>query len=166
MKEGIVAKTQCNRCGAVKPDPEFRRANGRAHQPCKDCYNVEQREYRRASGNSATRRYEKTKRGFLMRLYRNMQSRITGVQKQKSHLYTGKPLAVSREQFYEWAFTHPSFHERFAAWEISGYARQYTPSVDRIDSARGYEFDNMEWVTHSENSRRGSLSRYRQRLAA
>lgn len=161
-----MASQKCTRCGEEKPLDQFHvnrfRASGRAAS-CRVCYNAEQREYRIANGNTVTRRYEKTKRGFLMRLYRNMQSRITGVQRQKFHLYSGKPLAVSREQFYEWAFTHPSFHELFAAWEASGYARQYTPSVDRIDSARGYELDNMEWVTHSENSRRGSVTAHRLR---
>jgi hypothetical protein len=160
-----MATQKCTCCGEEKPLDSFHvnsyRPSGR-DRTCKICYNTAQREYRRLNGNADTKRYEKTKRGFLMRLYRNMQSRVTGVQRQKLHLYAGKPLAVTREQFYEWGFTHPSFHELFAAWEISNYARQYTPSVDRIDSARGYELDNMEWVTHSENSRRGSQSRIRQ----
>jgi hypothetical protein len=152
---------QCSQCGETKDASLFKPG-----LVCKVCANARQRLYRVKTQNSETRKYEKTKRGFLMRLYRNMQSRITGVQKQKFHLYAGKPLAVTRDEFYEWGFTSGEFHELFAAWEFAGYARQYTPSVDRIDSSRGYELDNMEWVTHSENSRRGSLSRRRQRLAA
>lgn len=158
-----MANRKCSRCGVEKPlDCFYLDARAGRLTVCRGCYNAKQREYRRRNGNAVTRRYEKTKRGFLMRLYRNMQSRITGIQRQKFHLYAGKPLAVTRDEFYEWAFTHPSFHELFAAWEVSGYARQYTPSVDRVDPDRGYEFDNMEWVTHSENSRRGNESRIRQ----
>jgi len=118
-----------------------------------------QREYRSRTGNSATKKYEKTKRGFLMRLYRNMQSRITGVQWQKHYLYHGKEL-LSRDEFYTWSVWSVEFHRLFTLYERSGYDRKLAPSVDRIDSSNGYSIDNMEWVTHSENSRRGSNSRW------
>lgn len=95
-----------------------------------------------------------------MRLFRNMQSRVDGVQAEKHHLYAGKPISFSREGFYEWALSSDDFYRLFDAWEASGYDRKLTPSVDRIDSDLGYEFDNMEWVTHSENSRRGAVSRW------
>ena len=45
-----------------------------------------QRERRKRTGNATIKKYEKSPKGFLMRLYRNMQSRVTGVQKQKFHL--------------------------------------------------------------------------------
>ncbi len=151
-----MASQKCTRCGEEKPLDLFVKnrlqPNGR-EKHCKPCRNAYLRRY--------NVHYTKTKFGFLMRAYRNMKSRVEGVQWRKSHLYSGKPL-LPKEQFYEWAITHPSFHELFAAWEVSGYARQYTPSVDRVDSSRGYELDNMEWVTHSENSRRGNESRIRQ----
>lgn len=118
-----------------------------------------QREHRKLTGNSDTKRYEKTKRGFLVRLYRNMQSRITGVQKQKAHLYIGKTL-LEREVFYVWAMSSNTFHLLFDAWEKAGYPQKYTPSVDRINSALGYNLDNIEWVTMSENSSRGAKNKY------
>ena len=121
--------------------------------------NQKQREYRQRTGNAATKRYEKTQKGFLMRCYRNMQSRVSGVQKAKQHLYGGKEL-LSREEFYNWAFNNLQFFVLFCNWENSGYDRKLTPSVDRIDSSKGYSPDNMEWVTHSENSRRGSNNRW------
>lgn len=117
------------------------------------------REYRKATGNKATKKYEKTPKGFIMRLYRNMQSRINGVQKAKHHLYEGKEL-LDRQSFYDWALNHDEFKKLFEAWESSGYDRKLTPSVDRIDSSEGYYLENMEWVTHSENSRRGSINRH------
>lgn len=105
-------------------------------------------------------KYEKTERGFLMRKYRNMQSRIVGIQKKKHHLYKGLPL-LSREDFYKWAFASRRFKNMYKRWVESGYQRKLTPSVDRIDSSRGYEIDNMRWLTHSENSRLGSISQHR-----
>lgn len=122
-------------------------------------YLERQRIRRKATGNASTKKYEKTKRGFLMRLYRNMQSRVTGVQKAKHHLYRGISL-LERERFYDWAMASPRFHAMFYDWQWAQYDRKMTPSVDRVDSSRGYTTDNMEWVTRSENSRRGTLSRY------
>lgn len=120
--------------------------------------NKKQRDLRKANGNAYSRAYEKTKNGFLMRMYRNMQSRIEGIQKAKHHLYEGKEL-LPRGKFYGWAKCNETFDRLFNDWEKSGYDRKLTPSVDRIDSSKGYILSNMEWVTHSENSRRGSLNK-------
>lgn len=122
-------------------------------------YNRRQREKRKQNGNKDTHKYEKTPKGFLMRLYRNMQSRTSGVQKLKAHLYEGKYL-LPRENFYEWALDKGSdFHEMFKEWELSDYSRKLTPTVDRIDSEDGYYIENMRWLTHSENSRLGAINR-------
>lgn len=122
--------------------------------------NERQRELRKLNNNSYTKKYEKTPRGFLMRLYRNMQSRVNGVQKKKSHLYKGKEL-LSREDFYLWAFygSERQFFNMFEEYENSGYDRKLAPTVDRIDSSKGYTLGNMRWLTHSENSRLGSISK-------
>lgn len=118
------------------------------------------RAYNKRTGYAAYHKYEKTPNGFLMRLYRNMESRIRGIQKQKSHLYQGKYL-LPREEFYSWAKKHLPFWRMYVVWVQNNYSRKLTPTVDRLDSAKGYELTNMEWVTHSENSRRGSLSRHK-----
>ena len=118
-----------------------------------------QRKYRLSNDNKHTKIYEKTVIGFLMRLYRNMQSRITGVQKGKFHLYEGKSL-LTRETFYQWALGSSEFYQLFGEYKRNGYDRKLCPSVDRKESDKGYEIPNMEWVTMSENSRRGALSRH------
>jgi hypothetical protein len=122
--------------------------------------NAKQREYRAKNNNKEIKKYEKTKKGFLMRMYRNMKSRINGVQWQKAHLYCGKKL-IEKEVFYKWANGNSKFHELFDAYEKSGYDRKLAPSVDRVNSSIGYELDNMEFVTHSVNSSRGSLNRHK-----
>jgi hypothetical protein len=121
---------------------------------------AKQRERRRQTQNALTLRYEKTPHGFLMRLYRNMKSRISGVQRLKAHLYAGKYL-LPKDEFYAWASNHPRFLELFEIYKLSGFQRALAPSVDRIDSSNGYSLNNMEWVTHSENSSRGSINRHR-----
>ncbi len=117
------------------------------------------RAYRKRTCNADTKKYEKTKQGFLMRLYRNMTSRVTGSQKLKRHLYEGKEL-LPREDFYSWASASPTFHSLWEEWENNGHERRLAPSVDRIDSTRGYSVDNMEWVPFHENCRRGAVSRW------
>ena len=118
-----------------------------------------QRAKRKENKNLHTKKYEKTKRGFLMRLYRNMRSRVAGIQKNKAHLYNGLSL-IDKDTFYCWANSQPNFHLLFSEWEESGYARKLAPSVDRKDSSLGYTQNNIEFVTQTENSRRGAYSKH------
>jgi len=120
-------------------------------------YNARKRRWRKENGNADTKKYEKTKNGFLMRLYRNMESRVKGIQKAKFHLYKGIEI-LPRQDFYKWAKKSKKFHLLWKEWEVNNYDRKLTPSVDRVNSSKGYSVDNMEWVTHSENSRRGAVS--------
>jgi hypothetical protein len=122
--------------------------------------NTKQRLYRLSNNNANTKRYEKTPNGFLVRLYRNMKSRINGVQLAKFHLYAGKEL-LDKEEFYTWAKNSSKFWELFKEYENSNYDRKLAPSVDRVDSNLGYNINNMEWVTHSENSRRANYNKPR-----
>ncbi len=116
--------------------------------------------YRRKLDPDLHKRYEKTPNGFLMRLYRNMYSRVTGIHKIKRHLYEGKYI-LPKEKFYRWAENHPRFLELFAIYVANNYDMKLAPSVDRINPDKGYHITNMEWVTHSENSRRSSVTRKR-----
>jgi len=129
-------------------------------QLARDEMNRKRREYRKRTGNAETHRYEKTVKGFLMRKYRNMQSRVTGIQHKKAHLYKGLSL-LPREDFYNWAMPHIQFHKLWIDWVDSDYKRKLCPTVDRIDSTKGYELDNMRWITHSENSILGCHSEKR-----
>lgn len=94
-----------------------------------------------------------------MRLYRNMKSRTEGVQRKKYHIYEGKEL-LPKDKFYLWAEGNVDFEKLFEDYRASGFERRLAPSVDRIDPTRGYSIDNMEFVTMSENSRRGAISRH------
>lgn len=120
--------------------------------------NEYQRAYRERTKNSCTNKYEKTVNGFLMRKYRNMQSRVSGVQKLKSHLYKDLYL-LPRNEFYAWANWNKEFWNLYNKWVESNYNRKLCPTVDRIDSNKGYLLENMRWVTHSENSRLGAMNK-------
>jgi hypothetical protein len=122
-----------------------------------------QRERRKKTNNLDAKKYEKTINGFLVRLYRNMKSRTSGIQKLKYHLYEGKEL-LDKQIFYQWAKSSKVFKKLYKKWVESNYDRKLTPSVDRINPKEGYKLSNMEWVTHSENSKRGSNSKYKMKI--
>jgi|TARA_R110000737_G_C14519523_1_gene475140 hypothetical protein len=106
----------------------------------------------------SNRRYWKTISGKLMMTYNNMNRRVRGYV--KPHLYNGLELCT-REEFYSWSSTNESFVLLYKEWVDSDYSRSLSPSIDRIDSSLGYTFENMQWITLSENSRRGANSRWR-----
>jgi len=119
-----------------------------------------QREYRKRINNSVTRKYEKTEKGFLVRVYRNMKSRVEGIQKLKYHLYQNLEL-LDKNIFYEYSLNNNDFINLYNNWIVNNYDRKLTPSIDRKDSNLGYILDNIRWITHSENSRLGALSNKR-----
>ena len=122
-----------------------------------------QRDYRARTQNACTLKYERTKKGKLMRTYRNMQSRVQGILKKKAHLYSGLPI-LPRDEFYRWAMASNAFHSLFDAWVLSGYRCGESPSIDRIDPDGGYTIGNMRWLSHRENSR--LIRQWKKRSAA
>jgi len=122
--------------------------------------NARQREYRKKNSNACTKKYERTKKGKLMRTYRNMQSRVSGIVKQKAHLYSGVDV-LTREEFYEWSLNNEDFNALYEQWVLSGYDKKLSPSIDRIDTSLGYVIGNIRWLTHSENSRLGGINRWK-----
>jgi hypothetical protein len=108
---------------------------------------------------SLQRAYGKTLDGKIMMSYHNMRGRVTGIQRKKAHLYKGLAI-MPRHEFYTWAVADHRLKELFAAWVASGYMRRLSPSVNRIDSKLGYVAGNIEWLTHGENSRLGSIAQW------
>lgn len=119
---------------------------------CRDCLNVRIKKKYGGQIKGWAASYNKTEFGFLVRKYRNMLSRVSGVQWRKAHLYYGLPI-IPKSEFYQWALSHPEFKKLFSEYVRSGYERKLCPTVDRIDQRFGYVLFNMRWLTHSENSR-------------
>lgn len=149
----------CSKCSAEKSRDEFPKKHGRI---CRECRNETQREKRKLTKDLDTKRYEKSLKGYLMRTYRNMLSRVSGVQKKKAHLYEGLEI-LDKEDFYKWSLENEDYLALFKSWEDSGYEARLSPSIDRQDSTKGYSLDNIRWITHSLNSSLGNQSRFKKR---
>ena len=100
---------------------------------------------------ATSKAYEKTPKGYLVRSFRNITNRVTGVAKNCSHIYKGLPVCT-KEEFYEWSLSWESnYLYLLEEYKQSNYERSVAPSVDRIDSNSGYVLGNMQWVTISKN---------------
>lgn len=103
------------------------------------------------------RKYYKTRFGKIVMTYNNMNRRVRGYV--KKHIYEGLEI-LSREDFYNFAKDSKEYNELYDKWVESNYDRKLSPSIDRIDSEGGYTLDNIRFITHSENSKLGSLKRW------
>lgn len=158
----------CNFCGDTK-DQELFTKNKQIKRgynlSCKSCTNEKQRLSRIDKNNSSTVKYEKTKKGYLVRTYRNMLSRVTGILKSKSHLYEGLEI-LDKETFYAWSLEDLDFNRIFDEYVKNEYSRKLSPSIDRVESEYGYTLENMRWLTHSQNSKLGAESQQRSKKSA
>jgi len=96
-------------------------------------------------------RSERSIRGFLLGRYRFMKRRINDKLAVNAKYYVGKEL-LKKQDFLNANMGNTEFLKLFKNWTAHGYIRKLAPSVNRIDSSKGYTLDNMEWVTMSQNS--------------
>lgn len=107
--------------------------------------------WRLLNGTAYHREYRRTKQGLLANKYSQMSKRVRG-KDNRGKYYLGLPI-VARHDFYCWALGCYEFHRLFENYKKSDWLLRLAPTINRIDSYKGYTFDNMEWVTFSENSR-------------
>lgn len=147
----------CRYCNSDQPLSEFKKAktcvDGHSHK-CRSCSNKAQRSYRKKTDNSSAKVYDKTKKGFLVRTYRNMLSRVRGIQTECAHLYEGLEI-LDKSDFYTWSLSDKDFNDLFEAWILSDTPMRICPSIDRVNTSLGYVGGNIRWITQSENSRLG-----------
>lgn len=144
----------CSTCNRYKELEGFHKKSSNLDgldYDCKDCANKKIRDRRSKSSNLNTKVYERTKKGKLVRTYRNMLSRVKGILKKKAHLYEGLEI-LDKESFYEWSLNDNTYNKLFNTWVESGYDLKLSPSIDRKDHLIGYTLNNMRWVTFSFNS--------------
>lgn len=145
-------------CFSIRSD------TGRLRSRCKKCIVVASSTWEkenRGVRNQRVTNYRRTLSGWLSNTYTHMQQRVRGNRKRTEvrgfDEYFGLPL-VGRAEFYLWA--RGRVFEMYQVWKRSGYRLTSRPTVDRIDPKLGYVLINMRFLTFSENSRLGALSRW------
>ena len=84
--------------------------------------------------------------------YHSMWRRVNGLDKHTRSV--GKGI-ISKSDFLTWCNKNKNtFMKLYKRWEKSGYKRKFAPSIDRINNNLGYEIDNMQWLTQSQNTKK------------
>jgi hypothetical protein len=152
----------CKECRVEKDLISFPKnkecAEGHTHE-CRDCYNIRASKSRAKKGYpyESLTAYARSKKGLIVRKYYAMTRRVLGKAKDSVHLYFGLDI-LSKDAFYEFALNDPDFNSLYDLWVASGYRKLDTPSIDRIDSSKGYTIGNMRFLTHYQNSINGLKS--------
>lgn len=79
-----------------------------------------------------------------------MSRRVRGKSTNRPDLYLGLPI-LPRDVFVNWSKNHPDFLNLYKRWFTSGFYRSLTPTVNRMNSSKGYTLNNIEWMTNSQN---------------
>jgi len=85
----------------------------------------------------------RTKTGLITHIYSNQKI----VSKQRNYSLP----KYSKKELVDWLFLQEKFHLLFDNWVDSGYDRNLTPSIDRLDDYKPYSFDNIRIVVWEEN---------------
>lgn len=100
-----------------------------------------------------------TAEGFLRWKYKDMKQRVSSPSRHGAKLYYGLSL-MSLEEFMAWASADSVFNKLWKAFILSGRVRRLTPTIDRIDTLRGYVAGNVQFLTHSQNTKKALLWRH------
>lgn len=133
MTDGIVGKCkECNKIDNVKNWHEKRK---------------EKREYdKNRQRYSITRIFNHRYDGIIRRCEK-------GGTDGRPYKVTGKEY-LSKTEFIEWCYkeeNYKKFVEYYKIWVDSNFEPRLRPSIDRINSNKGYTLENMQWLSLSEN---------------
>ena len=147
---------KCKECKEIKEDDCFYGVQGE----CKECTKIRIKKYRRENVGK-DREYDQNRhRNNIDRIFRHryagMKTRINGNNSHRSSV-EGKAI-LSQSEFLEWCYKKENitvFLKLYEDWKKSGYSNKVAPSIDRIDNDKGYTIENLQWMTLSNNTKKG-----------
>ncbi len=92
-------------------------------------------------------KYQRSKNGLVARIYGNQ------INNSKSNK-RGRPR-YSLNTLRNWVFAQDNFELLYSNWVESGYKKEKTLSVDRINPLHGYILSNLQLMTWRENLDKG-----------
>mgnify|MGYP003599041739 FL=1 len=93
--------------------------------------------------------------------YHTIEGHITSIwngQKQRSAEKGWPEPAYAREELIEWVKSQSNCQELYQTWKDMDYAKNYAPSIDRLDDYKPYSFNNIRLVDWDTNNTKGRES--------
>lgn len=134
---------KCYVCMVEKPLSEFYKQKGMVDGRLNKCIEC---------CNNYSDNQRKTNPSYYMRaIYNGMKWRC-------QHLDRYKVLQIlSKDEWVIWCSKNMNkFMRLYRKWQESGFDNKLSPSIDRIDNKLGYLSGNMQWLTQSENAKKGN----------
>jgi len=100
-----------------------------------------------ASGMTPQKRYGVKPVNVLKRIYLE--------QSRKDRRENIDPPNYTQEQLIQRFINDPKYIVLYNNWVDSGFQKSLKPSIDRIDSSKGYSINNIQIMTWSENRKKG-----------
>ena len=96
-------------------------------------------------------KYQRSIDGLIAKIYSNQRQRC----REKN-----KPMPkYNLEQLRNWCKKQDKFYLLYSVWVKSGYNKNKTPSIDKINPLGNYVFGNMQIMTWLENHEKGRKER-------
>ncbi len=158
---------ECFKCHVTKPLDEFYTHKGMTDGHLGKCKTCSKQDVRGNYAENRERYRERERLKYRLSIDRLILTKYYGIRRRSeedyyhshNHTVIGMPY-LSKKQFMEWADENMgTFIKLYRKWAESGYSTKLAPSVDRIDNNLGYTKNNLQWLTHSENT-----SKYRKSL--
>jgi len=142
---------RCFICGEVKSIDEFYKhkmmADGHLNK-CKECTKRYERE--RDTRAIDSKRYRTNPDRYIKHKYYMMRARCMGKSNHRS--YDNMEI-LTFDEWMRWCDENKDIFMRlFNEWIESGWDRNKSPSIDRIDNSRGYVIGNIQWMTTHDNT--------------
>lgn len=157
---------KCFKCDVLQPIDNFykhRQMSDGHINKCKSCNKLDvRRNY--SLKKDYYKQYDQNRQRYnFSRIFNHRYASLKGrsdsryaASSQHNYSCTNLPY-LSKREFMEWCENNiEEFMTLFVVWRDSDFSRKLAPSVDRINNKLGYSYNNIRWVTQSENSQKGA----------